>query len=324
MEGKKVNIRPLFEACGMDLGDLEIIETPGMYPYKETIEENWAYFTTVGSQRLKEQFEKEHKKTSTIGIVGICSGVEGIAISHIFGGGLKRLIVTDIDQEILEGTITNIKNATALLSYELIPLVGLFCEPIESSGHTVDFVHANIPNLPTSGEEDLSKGDQKGSFAPPEYYEKYRPPKEFIYWALAAQYAYLQSAKRVIKPGGSVIAELGGRVPFELVEELFDSCGLELQEVIIGFKEQTEAMINFRGYHHNEVEYGVQFEYYTYDESKYMFEKYQLANPNYNISGRELKKLLKPYKLNAGQAMEAYKKGTRIGHLVHLLRGMKN
>lgn len=318
-----MNIKPLFEACGMDVGDLEIIETSGMYPYKETIEENWAYFTASGCKRLKELFEREQRDVSGVGVVGICSGVEGIAVAHIFGQGLKRLIVTDIDQGILNGTVANIQSATEHLSYDLVPLVGLFCEPIEAAGYTVDFVHANIPNLPTTGEEDLSKGDEKGSFAPPQYYEKYNPPKKFIKWALAAQYAYLQSAKKVLKPGGSVIAELGGRVPFELVEELFDSCGLRVQEVIIGFKEQTEAIINFKGYHHNEVEHGVQFEYYLYDELKKLFEKQGLANPNYDISGKQLKTLLKPYKLNAGQAIEAYKKGIKIGHLVHLLRGMK-
>lgn len=323
MEGKKVNIKPLFEACGMNVGNLEIIETSGMYPYKNVIEENWAYFTTVGCKQLKELFKKENKEITEVGIVGICSGVEGIAVAHIFGDNLKRLIVTDIDQGILDGTITNIKGATPNLNYELVPLVGLFCEPIEDAGYKVDFVHANIPNLPTTGEEDLSKGDEKGSFAPPEYYEKYQPKVEFIHWALAAQYAYLQSAKKVLKPGGSVIAELGGRIPFSLIEDLFASCDLELQEVIVGFKEQTEALINFAGYHQNEVQFGVAFEYYLYKEGKEIFEKNNLQNPNYEISGKELKQLLEPYKLTAGQAIDAYKKGIKIGHVVHLLRGVK-
>lgn len=319
---RKVDITPLFDACGIDTGHLEIIETDGMYPYKYIVEDNWAYFTAIGCKRLKQLFGQEGKKIAHIGIVGICSGVEGIAIAHIFGNDIERMIVTDVDQEILNGTIQNIRGATKGFNFKLDAEVGLYCEPIEKIGELVDFVHANIPNLPTSGDEDLSRGDEKGSFAPENYYAGYNPPQEFVAWALPAQYAYLQSAKKILKPGGSIIAEVGGRMPYNILEKLFNTCGLELQELVVGFKEQTEAKINFEGYHKNEKEYGVAFEYYRYDEAKNLMKEHGIDNPTYKVAGKELKRLLKPFILSAGEALELYTQGARIGHVVHLLRGV--
>ena len=294
MDEKTVNITPLFKACQIPTGTLCITETSGMYPYKDRIEDNWAYFTAMGCKRLKKLFEQEQKVIKDIGIVGICSGVEAIAIAHLFASAAKRLVVTDIDDEILEGTIRNLTETSQRFGMEIIPQVGLFCEPMEELDFKLDFIHANIPNLPTAGDEDLSKGDEKGSFAPPDYYEKYNPSHDFIQWALPAQYAYLQSAKKVLKPGGSVIAEVGGRMPFHILEKLFEDCDLKLEELVVGFKRQTEAEINFNGYHRNEAEFGVSFEYYRYGESVVVLEKAGFENPTYKLSGHEVKELLEP------------------------------
>ena len=39
--GKRVNITALFKAADIPTVPLEIIETPGMYPYKEKVIDNW-------------------------------------------------------------------------------------------------------------------------------------------------------------------------------------------------------------------------------------------------------------------------------------------
>ncbi|MBI2356421.1 MAG: hypothetical protein HYV13_04430 [Candidatus Doudnabacteria bacterium] len=55
LQGKRVNVTPLFEKAGVTInGPIEIIETPGMYPYKEKVEDNWAYYTAVGMKRFRE------------------------------------------------------------------------------------------------------------------------------------------------------------------------------------------------------------------------------------------------------------------------------
>lgn len=321
--GKRVDITPLFEKCDIPTGHLEITETSGMYPYKEKIEDNWAYYTAMGMKRFKKILDREKKTVEKIGIVGICSGVEGIAVTHIFKDSLKRLIVTDIDDEILRGTVINIGNASKNTEVHVVPLVGSFCEPIEQSGEMVDFVHANIPNLPARGNEDLTKGAEKGTFLPHQLYDTYHPPQEFVGWALAAQYAYLTSAKKVIPAGGSIITELGGRVPMGMVHTLFDQCGLRMEEVVVGFKEQTEALIDFEGYHALEKEYGTQFEFYEYEKSQQRLAAEGLANPTHELTGDEVKEMLTPFKVSAGEALKMYHQSIPIGHTVHLFRGIK-
>jgi hypothetical protein len=320
--GKQVDITPLFKAAGIDTQPVSIIETPGMYPYKDTIVDNWAYYTAVGMKRLKAVLEAEQKEVAEVAIVGIGSGVEGIAAITIFQPELKRLIVSDVDSEILDGTVVNIQDCIQDTNLQLVPVVGSFCEPIEQAGYKVDLVHGNVPNLPSTGEEDLSQGAEKGTFLPSSLYEGYSPPEKFVGWAMGAQYAYLMSARNILKPGGSVITELGGRMPLQLVDELFVACGYEhMEEVIVGFKEQTEALIDFLGYHRMEKAYGVSFEFYIYKEAKKLLEQRGFHNPTHNVSGREIKELLNPYKVSAGEAVGLYKKNVAVGHTVHLFRG---
>ncbi|MBI4360120.1 MAG: hypothetical protein HY564_03435, partial [Candidatus Jacksonbacteria bacterium] len=188
---------------------------------------------------------------------------------------------------------------------------------------TVDLIYGNIPNLPSAEDIDLSLGAEKGTFVPATLYQGYNPPQELIDWAMGSQFAYLQSAKRVLPTGGSVITALGGRMPLNLVRELFASCELKLDEVITGFKEQTEALINFQGYHQLEQEYGVSFEFYLYQQAINLMKDKGVANPSSQISGEKLKRLLEPFKVSAGKALELYNQKVPVGHTVHFFRGIK-
>ena len=317
------DIGPLLKKTKITKESVSIVETDGMYPYKDVLEENWAFFTAVGIKRLKDIFEKENYKVKDLAIVGIGSGVEGITDIFTFKDTLQKLIVTDIDAEILNGTVANIQKFAKKFNVHLIPLIGSFCEPIKQQRYKIDLVHANIPNLPSSGSEDLSKGAEKGTFLESSLYEGYNPPEKFVGWAMGAQYAYLQSAKKILQKGGSVVTELGGRMPLYLMSKLFEECNLGFQEIYVGFKEQTEALIDFIGYHRMEEQYGVTFEFYLFNKSKKALSKIGQKNINSTISGIEIKKLLEPYKVSAGEALELYKKGIKIGHTVHILRGIK-
>ncbi len=318
---KSVSLKSLFKAVAIKGKPVLIIENSGMYPYKEKIEDNWAYYTAFGFKRLKELYRKEGKQIKEVGIVGIGSGVEGILAARIFGKQLKRLIISDVDYEVLSLSEKNIKNAVKDSDLEVISLEGSFVEPIEKGGYRLDIIYGNIPNLPSTGSEDLSLGAEKGTFLPSSLYEDYNPPKKFIGWAMGAQYAYLQSSKKTLAEYGSVITELGGRMPLNLVKELFKESGLNMQEILVGFKEQTEALIDFQGYHRMEKEYGVSFDFYLYQESKKLLKNNNIKNTTTKISGEKIKKLLKPYRVNAGEALNLYKKNITIGHTVHLFRG---
>lgn len=320
---KRIDLSFFLKQVGLTGENAEISESSGMYPHKENVEENWSYYTGWGFRRLKEKFEAEGKNISTIAIVGIGSGVEGILAAKFFKPNLKNLIVTDIDSEVADGAARNIKSSVNDINIRITPLVGSYCEPLEKAGLTVDLIYGNIPNLPSAEEIDLSQGAEKGTFVPSALYEGYKPPQKFIDWAMGSQFAYLQSAKKVLPTGGSVVTALGGRMPLSLVKELFANCELKLDEVVTGFKEQTEALIDFQGYHRLEQEYGISFEFYLYQQAINLIKEKGISNPSSQISSEELKKLLEPFKVSAGKALDLHGQKVPVGHTVHLFRGIK-
>ncbi len=320
---KKIDLSRFLEQAGLVEEHVEIIETPGMYPHKEKVEENWSYYTGWGFRQLKEQFESEGKRITDLAIIGIGSGVEGILAAKFFKPDVHNLIVTDIDSEVVDGAVRNIKNSLHDMNIKVTPLIGSYCEPLERSHLTVDVVYGNIPNLPSTKEADLSLGAEKGTFVPTMLYHRYNPPQKYTDWALGSQFAYLQSAKKVLRRGGSVVSALGGRVPLDVVRELFADCELQLVEVTTGFKEQTEALIDFQGYHLLEREGSVSFEFYLYEQAGDLMKQKGIVNPSSHISGEALKTLLEPFKVSAGKALELYEQKVPIGHTVHLFRGIK-
>lgn len=320
---RRIDLSLFLEKVGLTGESAEISESPDMYPHKEKVEENWSYYTGWGFRRLKEIFETEKKIPSSVAIVGIGSGVEGILAAKVFRPHLRNLIVTDIDSGVADGAAKNIEDAINDRGVRITSLVGSYCEPLEKAGMTADLIYGNIPNLPSAEEVDLSQGAEKGTFVPPSLYEGYKPPQKFVDWAMGSQFAYLQSAKKVLPDGGSVVTALGGRMPLSLVRELFADCGLRLEEVTTGFKEQTEALIDFQGYHRLEQEVGVSFEFYLYQQAVGLMKEKGITNPSNQVSGEELKKLLEPFKVSAGKALDLYGQKVPVGHTVHLFRGIK-
>jgi hypothetical protein len=295
-----------------------------MYPHKDKPQDNWSYFTAWGFRELCKRLNHEGRSVSSLAIVGIGSGVEGILAGRLFQPELTGLIISDIDHIVVSGAYHNIFiNTTVNTGLDIIHLIGSLCEPIAKVGLDVDLIYGNIPNLPAAGDEDLSLGAEKGTFIMPQVYEGYEPPEEFIGWALGSQFAYLQSAKKVLPVGGSVVTALGGRMPIDIVERLFTACDLKLEDIVVGFKEQTEALIDFQGYHRLEQEYGVSFEFYLYQQAMDLMEQEGIKNPSTGISSRELKTLLEPFRVSAGEALVLYEQKVPVGHTVNILRGVK-
>lgn len=225
---KTVNVSRILKTTGMSSelvtsGPVIIEQTAGMYPHKRRLTDNWSYFTAAGFGQLYEDLVWP----DSVAIIGVGSGVEGIAALQVFGYvTFRRLIITDVDEGVVNGAKRNIeRNLVKPSRIVLQPLVGSFCEPLTEQGIKVGLIHANIPNLPAPEGVDLSGGAEKGTFLKPTLYTGYKPPKKFTKWALGAQYAYVQSAVNALLKKGSVLTEVGGRVPLSLLKELFTENG---------------------------------------------------------------------------------------------------
>ena len=317
----KKDVTRLFTDNGIIVPTTIIHEDLGMYPHKDDAEFNWSFFTIAAFKELQSNRKNNFRN---VAIVGIGSGVEGIAAAHIFKDNIQHLIVSDISEDISQGAQFNISSAINPNSLRLSTLTGSLCEPLRIAGINVDLVFANIPNLPYQNEDIPDSGEERGTYLSPSEIEKGNAPKEFAAWALAGQYAYLQSAKEILNDKGVLVTELGGRVPNAVIEKLFNHCGYQLEEVITGFKVQTEALIDFIGYHEFENKYGVTFDFYRYDECKALLNKKCISNPTSSTSSKDLKDLFSAHKVSAGEAIQLHHKGVSVGHIVQVLLGRPN
>lgn len=317
---KSHDISPLFIENGIDVENIVIQESPGMYPHKEDIELNWSYYTISAFKHIKNTHQIASRD---IAIIGIGSGVEAIAALLVFKDELSSLHISDISQEIVDGATKNILPYLPNSLSDFSPLKGSFCEPLHATNKVYDLIFANIPNLYYESEQSPTSGEEIGTFITKNEIEKYDPPLQYTSWALSGQFAYLQSAKPALKANGSVVCELGARVPYPIIEELFNHCEYKLREIICGFKEQTEPLIDFLGYHKLEKEYGVEFDFYLYNECKSLMVSNKIENPTPYVSSLELKKLFKPHRVSAGEALGCYEKDIKVGHIVQILEGRK-
>lgn len=315
------NIAPLLKVCHLPSEDVTIQEVKEVYPYKDAIELNWVYYTISGLQQLHRTLEQEQKRVTTMAIIGAGSGIEGIAALSIFKSTLQHLIITDIESSIVRCAVKNIKRTLGDSKVVITPLAGSFCEPLWKQKVKADLIFGNMPNLPAPEGYTLTLGIEKGTFMDKQHYLPYNPPKKFMRFALGTQYVFLQSAQQALAKGGSVVLALGGRPPMPLIDELFSSCAMNLKEIVVGFKEQSEALMDFIGYHEIEKEHGVVFDFYRFEESRKALKDNAIANPTTAIFGREIKKLLTPYRVSAWDALKLYHQGILVGHTVHILRG---
>lgn len=333
LKEREIDVTPLFDKIGLRTQrSIQITEGPKMYPFKTDgdIRQNWSYFMTYGFMELKRKMKRERvNPPESIGIVGIGNGIEGIVAAKIFRSSLKRLFVIDTDEEILDGALENIKrNVTARKRkrLDIIGLQGSFAEPLEAEKVRLDLIAGNVPNLPSEQDQALKTGEDLGTFMPRGLYEKYAPPEKFVQWALGAQYAFLTSSAKALRRGGSALTLVGGRFPLSLTQELFEEAGFrKSDELIAGYKEQTEPAPDFAGYAKFEDAFDeVSFDFYPHTSAIDMLEDAGITHPTRMQTGARLKEILHNQRQSARQALAAYKShNTAFGHSVHLLRGVK-
>ncbi|HLD08166.1 MAG TPA: hypothetical protein VJB60_03810 [Candidatus Peribacterales bacterium] len=330
LEGKEINVCPMFDGLGISTRGLQpIVQTPGMYPYKEQgdVRKNWSYFMSYGLTALRQDFTQRSVPNPRImALTGIGNGLEGIAAARIFPDSLRRLHVIDVDQEILRGALHNIRRNVETTHLEIIGHVGSFFEPIEGDGAVIDLAAGNVPNLPSEEDQKLITGSDKGTFMPREWFERYLPPEIFLKWALGTQYAFLMSASKVVRKEGSAMTLVGGRFPLPLAKDLFTQTGYERpEEVICGFKQQTEPTPDYRGYSaFEQASDDVRFDFYLYENAQKRLAQSNIGNPTRIHTGSKIKSTLEDLKVSAQQALEVHSRGTTLfGHTVHLFRGIR-
>ncbi len=313
-ELRQVDISQLFESVGVHK-EVKVNMNDATYEVDATEpKNNWLYPAFKGFQKLQKSLEDDGKHVDTFVSIGTGQAIDGIGANEIFAP--KKVVLTDNNSKVIAISDANFKmnsNGEA----ECVVLEGSLCKPLRDHGITADVIYANLPNVPKDDSEAVMQGMNSATFvdaatvaSTPEKYQRY---------LLGLQYAFLKDAVGSLNDGGCVVVNLGGRVPVELVQDMFQECGYSYKELYTMFKLQSQPEEVLTGYAEAELQHGVTFDFYRYDDSFAALE----AQDTERISATQLKALLAPFRVSATEGLALLAKGEKIGHVVHLLRGQK-
>ncbi|MFP1811588.1 class I SAM-dependent methyltransferase [Lonsdalea quercina] len=284
---------------------IELIDR--MYSVKDIPEHNWTWHAFNGFYQLAKEAKRMGKPIKRFASIGTGSGIDAIGAAMAFPD-LTDIIVTDVEKHVVVLAVENIRKNVSP-SILIKGLVGDVCFPLISDGITVDLVYTNLPNIPASEAELIDHG----TF--------YRRMDEISVnpiidsYLLSMQQRFLMSLPAALQPGGFAAVMIGGRFPYETIEQLASITRFRISEILSKFKLQTEAINVASGYAAAETE-----------TTKFHFYKHKEAKEYINGCGREnalsLQNELAPWRISATEALKEVKAGRSIGHIVHMLKAV--
>lgn len=317
---ERQNVTALFSSVGIETPQqITIQQSPGeTYDLEPRPEDNWVYAALLGLKELNRRLEAEGRACRHFITVGTGPGIDAIGAYHIFHPDFIR--VTDINERAAQIALENLRanlpkdsHVVSACSAGNLLEVDLKAWDISTQAPPVDVIYANLPNIPakdvdTTSSKAATYVDEKLLKGCPENLDRY---------LLAFQYKFLQQAHEVLPQGGSAVIALGARVPYQTIRELFAAARLRLEELFATFKIQTQPEDVISGYANAENERAVTFTFYDYDQ---VLASGLLNKP---MTGEQMQQQLQPYALSSQQALVARQQGKRIGHIVSILRGIK-
>ncbi|MBI5798595.1 MAG: hypothetical protein HZB10_01545 [Candidatus Yonathbacteria bacterium] len=278
--------------------------------------DNWLYPAFRAFQILQKQLQKEGRRVRAFTTIGTGQGVDAIGAYFIFRP--RQIILIDIHPNVIVTAEENVLDNTAS-TVRISAYTGNLCQPLRDHALRPDLIYAKLPNIPFDGSGSLYSGQLTATFFSQEWIAK--SSRVIEQYLLGQQQAVIREASACLASGGSLVLNLGARVPIVLVQQMFTNARLKYQELYTMFKIQSQPEWVLGGYARAEKRYGVTFDFYRFDAAKQQLGSI-LAKEN--LTAEQLKKLLKPFHLSATDALKqlVYQR-ERIGHLVQVIRGIR-
>lgn len=310
--GKAIDITSLMNTVGINHSGT-IVVNENMSSLEPNPKDDWLFLCLLV---LKNLSERTDIKISSIANIGSGNGIETIAELKLFKS-LIKIIDTDIIEEILPQIRQNIENNVPKESkkIQINYIAGRDCEPLKEK---MNLIYGNLPLIMVSGDE-LDKNRATTTLTEASYYLHLSKGKNDILqkYSLLSQLGFLLSAKEKLQKKGIIITLLGGRIPQEAINEVFQRAGLKYRELYCAFKMQADPEF-LEQYAKYETKEQIQFFFYDYSKAvKIIKEKLNIEAPDIikNYSGEQLKELLKDTCLNANQAFAFCREGKPVGHI---------
>jgi methylase of polypeptide subunit release factors len=278
---------------------------PRMYSVKFEVEDNWVWHAFRGFALIAAKLEANGVRPETFAAVGSGSGIDAIGAANIFPS-LKRIIVTDVEKTLARQAAANVR-ANVRSNLRVQGLAGDVCRPIAAA--SIDVLYTNLPNIPVAVADDTII--DHGSF--------YRPGPDLVTddslasYLLGLQYRFMLSAPKVLSRDGFALMMIGGRFPYAVFDQLARAAGFSFEEVLCCFKRQTEAENVVPSYAAAEKN-GTEFDFYDFEAAR------KTLRGGEQLSGRQLKEALRPWRMSARDAEVQRRAGRAIGHTLHFMK----
>ena len=246
--------------------------------------------------------------------IGTGTGVDILAGIELLGASVVG--ATDLFSDITDAADGNIRqNLSPDHPVEVHVAPGDLLTPLAEKGLRFDVIYENLPNIPLSDADALEEKRKSSSFVPP---RTERVPEFAERWMLALHYVALVQAREFLDPGGFVISTLGGRIPLEFLQKLALDAGLAPSFLCYSWKVQVEGEDVLPSYARLESQGFGPFHYYPVDALEKAFDG--ITPRQSGLRALEIEQTLRPCRITATQAWQAYRQGQRIGHTVAVLK----
>ena len=307
------DVTPLFEALNIQVPFPIIIqEELGSYVYDQNPKNNWVYAAIRGFQELKRKIDSEGKKCTTFCSAGVGPGIDLVGAHYVLDP--EFFTYTDVSRDAIAMAGVNLRNNVAPGRFS--GANGLHTNLLEGAINNMDVIYANIPNIPAN------EVQTEHSMAPATFVSKdaiQGAPKVLDDYLLAHQWHLLSQAKEKLSPGGSVVIALGGRIPYEYIEQMFSELGYRMEGLFSTVKMQTQPADVISGYAQAENANNIDFTFYDMEK---LVSAFPDEDAREGAAQNTESERYRPFALTATQALEMHKKGKPIGHLVYILRGV--
>ncbi len=136
---------------------------------------------------------------------------------------------------------------------------------------------------------------------------------------LTLHFQCLIQARQHLAMGGSVINSIGGRIPRNVLDEMFHQAGYHADVLVLGLKPQTEIEEVLPGYVLVENSSEVKFSFYRLDSFASELPCI-VYGYNQNFDEQAFLASIAAYKVHAVEALALYREGIPIGHTVYMFR----
>jgi hypothetical protein len=250
-----------------------------------------------------------------VAVIGTGNGLDAIGISRI--ARPERIVASDIHPKVLPVARWNIDRYVAEGSRVTVRESDLFTG--YPAGEAFDLIYENLPNVPDAG--GLFEGIRSASCYAP------RSGRDGQVWdraLLTLHHDFLVQARSRLREHGRVVCLIGGRIPVQLIHQMFRATGYGSRVIGFGLKIQSEADVVLPAYAAAERETGSSFTYYHPLEeciaiTRGMTQPAEL--PARDDYARRLRERLHSCRISATEAVRLDHAGQSVCHSVYVVSG---